>query len=76
MKFKKKRNMANKLVLIYDEPFSTSLKIVANNERDLIDYLSENFKFTEIKIDSNNHLLYKTPFGAKELIQLHWVKEI
>lgn len=68
--------MANKLVLIYDEPFSTTLKIVANNERDLMDYLSENFKFTNMKTDSENYLSYKTPFGAKELIQLHWVKEI
>ncbi len=41
--------MANKLVLIYDEPFSTSLKIVANNERDLMDYLSENFKLKKLK---------------------------
>jgi thioredoxin-related protein len=68
--------MANKLVLIYDEPFSTTLKVVANNERDLMDYLSENFKFTDMKIDSDNYISYKTPFGQKESIQLHWVKEI
>jgi hypothetical protein len=68
--------MANKLVLIYEEAFSTPLKVVANNERDLMDYLSENFKFTEMSIDRDMFISYKTPFGGKELIQLHWVKEI
>lgn len=67
--------MRNKLVLIFEQSIGSDIKIVANNERDLMEYLSEHCKFTNMEIDSDNYLSYKTIYGT-ELIQLNWVKEV
>ena len=68
--------MKSKLVLIFEQSFSPDIRIVANNERDLINYLSTEYKFTDIVIDSDNYLSYRDSYKNKELIRLHWVEEI
>ena len=66
----------NKLVLIYEQYFSPDIKIIANNEKDLLEHLFEKYSFSEMKIDSDNYLSYKDSYGNRELIKLEWVKEI
>lgn len=66
--------MGNKLVLIQELPFNNDIKVVANNEKDIIDFLKKG-RATEIKIDSDNWISFKLDSYILSS-QLHWVKEI
>lgn len=68
--------MGNKLVLVFEQSFGPDIKIVANNEKDLMEHLFEKYSFSDMKIDEDNYLSYKDSYGNRELIQLNWVKEI
>lgn len=66
--------MGNKLILIQELPFNDDIAIVANNEKDIIDFLKKGGA-TEIKIDSYNWISFKLNSYTLSS-QLHWVKEI
>lgn len=66
--------MGNKLVLIQELSLNNDIRVVANNEKDIIDFL-EKGGATEIKIDSDNWISFKLNSYTLSS-QLYWVKEI
>ena len=66
----------NKLLFKLEIPFGTSITLIANNHKDLEDYLKENYYFHSIEIKGDSVIIEEMKGYQKEYGTLEWVKHI
>ena len=66
----------NKLLFIWERFFNTNVEIIANNEKDLQEYLESNFDLCHFKIIDNQVQLRERNSSDTEYIDLKWIKHI
>lgn len=66
----------NKLLFKLDIPFRTSITLIANNHKDLEDYLIENYNFDSIEIKEDSVIIEEVKGYEKDYGTLEWVKHI
>ncbi len=66
----------NKILFIYKRQFNENITLVANNLRDLKDYLIDNYNFDDVVV-KNDHILIQEYCGDEyEVVVFEWVKHI
>jgi hypothetical protein len=68
--------MKNKLLFIWKRDFSPDIELVANNHKDLEEYLEENLNFSYLEIAETEVILLERDVDNIQYIPLVWVKEI
>ena len=66
----------NKLLFKLEIPFGTSITLIANNHKDLEDYLRENYDFHSIEIKEDIAIIQEVIGYEKDYVTLEWVKHI
>ena len=66
----------NKLLFKLEIPFGTSITLIANNHKDLEDYLRENYDFHSIEIKEDIAIIQEVRGYEKDYVTLEWVKHI
>ena len=66
----------NKLLFKLYIPFGTSITLIANNHKDLEDYLKENYDFHSIEIKEDSVVIQEVNGYEKDYGTLEWVKHI
>lgn len=66
----------NKLLFKLDIEFGTAITLIANNHKDLEDYLKENYNFHSIKIEEDSVIIEEAYGYKKDYGTLEWVKHI
>lgn len=68
--------MANKLLFQLDINFGEKIKLVANNHKDLEDYLRENYDWYKITVYDDYVRIIERQGYESEVASLEWIKEI
>jgi hypothetical protein len=66
----------NKLLFELNIPFGISITLIANNHKDLEDYLKENYNFHSIEIKEDIAIIQQERGYEKDYVSLEWVKHI
>lgn len=66
----------NKLVFILSDDCGTKLVLVANNHKDLEDYLKNNYDWYSIKVNEDLVFIKEREGFATDVATLEWVKHI
>jgi hypothetical protein len=66
----------NKLLFKLNIPFGISITLIANNHKDLEDYLKENYNFHSIEIKEDSVIIQSERGYEKDYGTLEWVKHI
>jgi len=66
----------NKLLFKLNIPFGISITLIANNHKDLEDYLKENYNFHSIEIKEDIAIIQQERGYEKDYVSLEWVKHI
>ena len=67
----------NKVLFIWERSFNDDLILVANNERDLIEYLEQNIEgnaYEFRQIDDSIEIRYCNT--VEDVVQLKWIKHV
>ena len=69
--------MNNKLLFQYNDSFSNDINIIANNEKDLKDYLENKSEYKKVNTDDWETISFcKKDSDLKNYVRLIWVKQI
>ena len=66
----------NKLLFKLEIPFGTSITLIANNHKDLEDYLRENYDFHSIEIKEDIAIIQEVRGYEKDYVTLEWIRHI
>jgi len=66
----------NKLLFKLEIPFGTSITLIANNHKDLEDYLRENYDFHSIEIKEDIAIIQEVIGYEKDYVTLEWIRHI
>lgn len=66
----------NKLLFILEIDFCDDIKIIANNHKDLEDYLSKNYDWYDFEMTEDNIIIETRKGYSKDYGTLTWVKHI
>ncbi len=66
----------NKLLFKLDIPFGTSITLIANNHKDLEDYLRKNYDFHSIEIKEDIAIIQEVRGYEKDYVNLEWIRHI
>ena len=66
----------NKLLFNFERDFNDSITLVANNHKDLEDYLRERYDFYSIEVKDDYVCITERQGFSKEYVQLKWITQI
>ena len=69
-------NKMNKLLFKLEIPFGTSITLIANNHKDLEDYLRHNYDFYSIEIKEDIAIIQERSGYGKDYVTLEWIRHI
>jgi hypothetical protein len=66
----------NKLLFKYDRNFNDNIILIANNHKDLEDYLRANYDWFKIAVNDDTVRIIEREGYETEFVNLEWVKQI
>jgi formyltetrahydrofolate hydrolase len=66
----------NKLLFNYERNFNYPITLVANNHKDLEDYLKTNYDFYVVIVKDDQASIVECPGDCTEYVDLIWIKQI
>jgi thioredoxin-related protein len=66
----------NKLLFKLDIPFGKKITLIANNHKDLENYLKENFDFYSVEVSEDSVIIKEREGYENDVATLEWAKHI
>jgi hypothetical protein len=66
----------NKILFHYERQYNDNIILIANNHRDLEDYLKANYDWYNISVTEDSVCIVELPGCATDYTELKWVKHI
>jgi hypothetical protein len=66
----------NKILFYYERQWDENIILIANNHRDLEEYLKSNYDWHNISVTEDSVCIVELPGCATDYVELKWVKHI
>jgi hypothetical protein len=66
----------NKILFYYERQWDDNIIFIANNHRDVEDYLKSNYDWHNISVTEDSVCIVELPGCATDYVELKWVKHI
>jgi hypothetical protein len=66
----------NKLLFHYDVDFGEDIILIANNHKDLEDYLESELKYVNVRVTDTQVIFKEREWSDTSVVELKWIKHI
>lgn len=66
----------NKLLFNYERQFNSNISLIANNHKDLQDYLEEKYDWDVLEVNEEHVVIDEKMTFERDIVPLVWVKHI
>jgi hypothetical protein len=66
----------NKLIFKLERQFNDNITLIANNHKDLEDYLNKNYDWYKIEVKEDSVIIKEREGYENDIASLEWVKQV